>query len=205
MKIIWSIAAAGLLGTAVGAQETAPGTPPEGEYVKMDSILKMIDESAPQTRFSADQGRISVFQKASTFLGMEVKSGGNKTVGKVVDLVFDPDEGRIGYVLLAVKNGEGARNVAVPLSAAKPAQDADHLLLNMSEPLLAAAPGVAENDLPPVDAFQIGEDQQALGAPSPAETGSGSSRLTLPKREVRPPAAPKSKSAPEPPPGSSPE
>ena len=176
---------AGLMGGSVlgaDAEKT-----PEG-YVSLSSILEGIEagkEIPAESQIGTDEGKISAFQKASTFMGMEVKNGENEIVGKVADMVFDPESGKIGYLLLAVENGEGARKVAVPLSGVKPAQGAEHLSLNMSEPLLAAAPGVDEKDLPPMDAFQLGDRQEAIGGPASAEEGSGRSESSLPKRTPR--------------------
>ena len=58
--------------------------------------------------------------------------------------------------------------VPVPMTALKPAEGKDHLVLNMSESVLAAAASVTNDNWPDVDAF-------AVGAPASAERGQGKS------------------------------
>lgn len=190
-QLFWMTAAIALMAGNISGQERPAPNEEEGEYVRIDSIRELLEARVVPDKGSGvdpaeGEGKITPFQKASTFVGMEVRNGENETVGKVVDLVFDPEEGKIGYVLLAVENGEGARNVAVPLRAVKPAREGRHLSLNMSEPLLAAAPGVSEGDLPPMDAFKVGESAEAVGGASGAERGSESSGLSLPKGKTGP-------------------
>lgn len=108
-------------------------------------------------------------QKASEFIGQAVRNGDGKDIGKVQDLVFDSEKGRIGYALLALNGADGknGRIVPVPLSALKPGENGS-LNLNMSETVLAAAGSVENDELPGIDAF-------AVGGAAQAESGSGSS------------------------------
>ena len=101
--------------------------------------------------------------KASS--GMAVTDSGGKAVGKVQDLVFDLESCKLAYAVLAL--GEN-RIVPVPISALKRLQSGDHFVLNLSPSLLAAAPGIQNDDWPAVDAF-------AVGAPAQSEIGQGKS------------------------------
>ena len=125
---------------------------------------------------------------------MDVQSEKSGSLGKVVDLVFDPEKGKIAYVVIEIERGEGQRKVPVPLRALKPAEGQKHLVLNMSEPLLAAAPGVTADDFPPLDAFAVDESEAGIGGSARSEKGSASSENVTPQRKVRTtPAAPGSR------------
>ena len=108
---------------------------------------------------------ISNLNKASCVIGMMVQDSNGKTLGKVQDLVIDLENNKLGYAVLSLGNN---RMVPVPITALKPAESKDHFVLNMSSALLAAAPGVTNDEWPAVDTF-------AVGGPAGAETGQGSS------------------------------
>jgi len=111
--------------------------------------------------------KLATFNKASTFVGSTVKSAEGKPIGKVQDIVFDLEQGEVGYAVLALNESVGRmRIVAVPTRALKPADG--HLVLNLSEAVLAAAEGLQEGDWPGMDAF-------AVGGPAQAESGTASS------------------------------
>jgi len=135
------------------------------------------DRPAPQDATDpASAPKISAFQKASTFLGMAVKSTDGKDLGKVSDLVFDPATARIGYAVLSLGgSAASAREVAVPVTALKPG-GASNLVLNLSEPVLAASEGLAQGDWPPIDAF-------AVGGPAESETGEATGRSAPPTKK----------------------
>jgi hypothetical protein len=127
-------------------------------------------QDANQELSSVESPQIGVFQKASCFIGTTVRQGTND-IGKVQDIVFDAEKGRLGYAVLSL-NAKGTnvtRTVPVPLNALKPGENQDHLVLNMSESVLLAASGLANADWPAVDAF-------AVGAPAGTESGRASAK-----------------------------
>ena len=144
------IVAAGLIGMTVLAQD-APQAPAQSA-----SSITNQRSGAPA---------IDSFNKASSVIGMAVEQSGGKLVGKVQDLVFDYESSKVAYAVLAL--GEN-RIVPVPITALKRAQSGDHFVLNMTPALLAAAPGIQNDDWPSVDAF-------AVGGPAQSETGGGKS------------------------------
>lgn len=154
-KAICSLAMIGMLGTAISAQETpnlAGVQPPE-----------------PGTSSSSEmKSKISAFNKATSFLGAPVMNQKGEQIGKVQDLVFDLEEGELGYAVLALGSGEKSRNVPVPVRSLKVAEGERHLVLNMSESILAAAEGVTDGAWPATDVF-------AVGRPAESETGSARS------------------------------
>lgn len=154
-KALCSLAMVGLLGASASAQEksTPAGSQP----------LEQGTSSSSESR-----SKISTFNKATSFVGATVMNEKGEQIGKVRDLVFDLEKGELGYVVLALGSGERSRNVPVPVRSLKVADGEKHLVLNMSESILAAAEGVAEGEWPATDLF-------AVGGPAESETGSGSS------------------------------
>jgi sporulation protein YlmC with PRC-barrel domain len=150
MKELYQIAAAGMIGLTLLAQNVA--TPPAGSATS----------TAIQTTPAAS---IDAFNRASSVIGMSVKDSSGKVLGKVQDLVFDLESSKLGYAVLAV--GE-SRIVPIPITALKRGESQDHFVLNMNPSLLAAASGIQNDDWPNVDTF-------AVGAPAQSETGRGKS------------------------------
>ena len=154
-KAICSWAILGMLGTAAFAQETAK---PSG-----------VEPPKPETSSSSEKrSKISAINKATSFLGATVMNQNGEQIGKVQDLVFNLEKAELGYVVLALDSGEKSRNVAVPVRSLKAAEGEKHLVLNMSESILAAAEGVVDGAWPANDVF-------AIGGPADSETGSASS------------------------------
>ena len=118
---------------------------------------------------AAPSKSISQFNKASTFIGSVVKSGGGKEIGKVHDLVFDLEARKLAYAVVSLEQADGKdRMVAVPVRALKPAEGEKYLVLNMSESVLAAAERLQEGSWPGTEIF-------AVGGAAGSESGSGSS------------------------------
>lgn len=147
MKELSKIFAAGLLGWTLLAENDAP---------------KPVAQSAtPSANQPIPNTNIDTFNKASTVIGLPVRDSTGKVLGNVQDLVFDLDSNKLGYAVLALTND---RLVPVPITALKRGQSNDHFVLNMTASLLAAAPGIQNDDWPSVDTF-------AVGAPPQTETG----------------------------------
>jgi hypothetical protein len=147
-----------LVGAAVFAQDAATLS------ARQDDQTKPVAQTAQSAEKAKQQG-ISLFNKASTLIGMSVKSSDGKSVGKLQDLVFDLESNRVSYAVVAI---EGQRLVPVPITALKPSDSQDSLILNISPSVFAAAPGIANDEWPALDAF-------AVGGPAGSEKGQGSS------------------------------
>ena len=138
--------------------------------VRAPTAVLAPSETAAQ---ASSEPKLSSFNKASTLIGSAIKSAGGKPIGKVSDLVFDLERGALAYAVISVDAASGkARQVAVPVRALKPAEG--HLVLNMSESVLAAAEGLQEGDWPGTDVF-------AIGGPAGAESGTASSKTDTPQ------------------------
>jgi sporulation protein YlmC with PRC-barrel domain len=101
---------------------------------------------------------VAEINKASSFIGMQVQNLENERLGKVADLVFDPNSGKVSYVVLSIGGllGIGDKLIAVPLSSLKPRPGQDHLVLNMDRQQLQNAPGLAQNNWPPLNSPGLG-------------------------------------------------
>jgi hypothetical protein len=164
MKKIYTIVTAGLVGFTLFAQDDLRPSDTARDSQAGPSTNSVAVAGAGQSSSS----RISDFNKASKFLKMQVTDATGKQLGKVQDLVFDLEKGQLGYAVLALNNGSTNRIVPVPLTALKPAAGSNQLVLNMSSAVLAAAPGVGNDEWPRVEVF-------AVGGAAGAEKGTGSS------------------------------
>lgn len=125
--------------------------------------------------------KVTNINKASSFIGMNVKNLKDETLGEINDLAFDPESGKIAYAVLSVGGflGMNEKYIAVPLNALKPAPGADHMLLDADKERLERAPGFAKNNWPDLDtpawgaaagfAKGSGSDSSATGRPASTE------------------------------------
>jgi sporulation protein YlmC with PRC-barrel domain len=130
--------------------------------------------------------QVTKVNRASTFIGMKVKNLQNQELGKVEDLVFDPDSGKIAYAVIGVGGflGLNDKYIAVPLNAIAAAPGEDHLLLDANRQRLQNAPGFSKDNWPPLSApawsaaagWAAGSKNNAVGRPgrSGEEQGTGS-------------------------------
>lgn len=79
---------------------------------------------------------------SSSLVGSRVKDAKGNDVGKIKDLLFDPENRRVVYAILSLSN----REIAVPLSAVKMDPQTQSYTLELTEETLAEAPKV-DNDL----------------------------------------------------------
>ena len=162
-----SLGLAVLTGPTVIGQEAE--TPRKTKKERIAAVAPSQPERSAAAAAVPGRKQLSPFNMASSFVGAVVHSGDGKVIGKVHDLVFDLDKGELAYAVISLDGANGQeRQVAVPTRALKPAEGANHLVLNMSESVLAAAEGLQEGEWPGTDIF-------AVGAPGGAESGTASS------------------------------
>jgi sporulation protein YlmC with PRC-barrel domain len=90
--------------------------------------------------------------RASRIVGLPVRNYQNQELGRVEDVVFDLNTGRIAYVVVAVPSDTGDRWVAVPPGALTAAADgSNQLVMNMDRLRLQSAPTFARDNWPDVD------------------------------------------------------
>jgi sporulation protein YlmC with PRC-barrel domain len=102
--------------------------------------------------------------RASKIVGAEVENPQGEDLGKIEDLVLDPQDGRVAYAVLSFGGflGLGEKYFAVPWKAlqAKAGED-DTLILNVDKEKLQNAPGFDRNTWPDMTSRQWGEEIHA--------------------------------------------
>jgi sporulation protein YlmC with PRC-barrel domain len=81
-------------------------------------------------------GRKSPLIFSSSLVGSRVKDSKGNDVGKIKDLLFDPENRRVVYAIVALSN----REIAVPLGAIKMDPQTQTYTLEMTEDTYSAAP-----------------------------------------------------------------
>ena len=121
--------------------------------------------------------QVTPVNKASSFIGMGVKNLQNEDIGKINDLVFDPQKGKISYAVLSIGGilGVGDKLIAVPVTSLKAQPGQNHLVLNMQKSQLESAPGLAAHNWPDLDAPGLGG---SAGSESGTSSGSSPSSST---------------------------
>jgi sporulation protein YlmC with PRC-barrel domain len=74
---------------------------------------------------------------ATTLFNDRVRNSAGEDLGKIVDMVIDPDTGTIRYAILS----SGDKLFAIPWSLMSASPSRDHILLNMDKIKLERAPG----------------------------------------------------------------
>jgi sporulation protein YlmC with PRC-barrel domain len=112
-------------------------------------------QAAPPRKISEQElkKKVTKINKASSFIGMKVQNLQNQDLGKVEDLAFDPESGKIAYAVLSVGGflGMNDKYIAVPLKDLTPAPGEDHLIIDADKNSLQRAPGFAKNKWPDLD------------------------------------------------------
>ena len=110
--------------------------------------------------------------KASQLMGMKVEGTDGKKVGKIRDLVIDPEDGAIEYAVLDFGGiaGIGDKYFAVPWDALEWTADKKKLTLDVTKKDLKQAPGFDKNNWPDLsDQKQSVVIYEFYGVPVPSE------------------------------------
>ena len=197
-KILIPIIAAAFVLTARTDETPSPGPKQNSDAAPKQKKSELSQEQRNQ-QSAFQPGQISESQlkktvtevnKASSFIGMSVKNMQNETLGKVHDLVFDPESGRISYAVISVGGvlGVGDKLIATPVTSLKPQPGQKHLMLNMDKNQVQSAPGLAQNNWPDLDATSI-------GAPAGAESEKSSGASQSNSSNEKPLSTPESSSS----------
>lgn len=92
----------------------------------------------------------SAIPKASTFIGSPVENQQGESLGKIGDLVIDPNAGRITYAALSYGSvlGLGGKLFAVSWEALQLQPDGKTFVLNVSKETLENSPGFDKDSWP---------------------------------------------------------
>lgn len=90
--------------------------------------------------------------RATTIIGTEVQNKQGDHLGKITDLMVDPEDGRIAFAVLSRGGilGIPTRFIAVPFAALTPGMDKRVFLLDASKDKIAAAPTFSRDEWPNV-------------------------------------------------------
>lgn len=119
--------------------QSSPASPAPGVDRTKENEKRVAAEPAPASDPAARRGPL-IF--SSSLVGSRVKDAKGNDVGKIKDLLFDPENRRVVYAILSLSN----REIAVPLSAVKMDPQTHSYTLDMTDETLAAAPKV-DNEL----------------------------------------------------------
>jgi len=146
------------------SNQNDPNRQPVAQTEKTAEQLKVTDQELAK--------RVSNVNKATKFIGMDVKNPENESVGKVSDLALDLKSGKIAYAVLSVGGflGVGDKMIAVPIEALTVEKGAKHLLLDVDKQQVERAAGFSENSWPDLDAVQSGK---TIGFTAKADTEDG--------------------------------
>jgi len=113
------------------SQVQSPATPPAEQPG---------EKADPGTRSMSSSSNKELF--ASSLIGASVKDSQGQSVGKIEELVIDPQDSRIKEAVVSVGGflGIGAKSVAVPWNELKPAPDGDALVIAMGKEELDKTP-----------------------------------------------------------------
>ena len=178
-----------------GQQSTQPASARQSSESSAKQKNSELSQEQRNQQSTFQPGQISESQlkktvtevnKASAFIGMSVKSMQNENLGKVHDLVFDLESGRISYAVVSVGGvlGVGDKLIAIPVTSLKPQPGQKHLVLNMDKNQVQSAPGLAQHNWPDLDATGIGAP-----AGSESEKSSGPSQSSNPKGQGTTPSS----------------
>ena len=100
-----------------------------------------------------DQGTFHNVHKLNQLIGMNVEDVNNATIGKISNVVVDMPTGRLLYVAFAPasKMNLGNNLYAMPSDAFTLSSDQSHLVTNIDQQKLAAAPHFASNSWPNIN------------------------------------------------------
>ena len=101
---------------------------------------------------SAKSGERPFEYRASAMIGTYVQNNRGDYLGKITDLMVDPHDGRIAFVVLSHGGvlGIPTRFVAVPFGALTPSAEKSIYLLDVSKEKMAAAPSFTRDNWPDV-------------------------------------------------------
>lgn len=116
--------------------------------------------------------------KASDLIGMKVEGADGKKLGDIKDMVVDPEDGSIEYVVLDFGGlvGIGDKYFAVPWEAVELSSNNKKLLIGATKKDLKDAPGFDKNQWPDLsDQDQVTTIYEFYEVPIPSATTSTAS------------------------------
>jgi sporulation protein YlmC with PRC-barrel domain len=112
-------------------------------------------KSTTTTTTTTTEGAPAKVNKASSFIGMDIKNPAGEQLGHIKDLVFDLKSQRVAYAVMSTAPkallGINEKLLAVPLNAFTLSSDEKYLVLNADKAKVEAAAGIEKNNWPSVN------------------------------------------------------
>jgi sporulation protein YlmC with PRC-barrel domain len=95
---------------------------------------------------------------ATTLIGDRVVNPKGEDLGKIEDLMIDPEQGRVGYAVLSFGGflGMGDKLFAVPMQALRLSREDKRFILDVDKERLKNAPGFDKNNWPDINDRSFG-------------------------------------------------
>ncbi len=132
----------GVTPSAEDIGEAEPGVMEVAEAAPAPSMEKVTETGMEPTKFN----------RVHSLIGITVRDPQGEKLGTIKDVVLDLQSERVSYAVLASANllGTTEKLYAVPLSAFRPSEDKDCLVLNADKKSMEAAQGFPANHWPSV-------------------------------------------------------
>jgi|ERR1051325_3339092 hypothetical protein len=136
------------LGNSLRAQADDPAGATKPEVRPAEANLS----SETKSESISTEGQPTKFNKASSFIGMEVRNQNDERLGTIRELVFDPKSERMSYAVMATGGiaGFSPKLMAIPVSAFSPGPDEKHLVLHAEKSKIESAMGFTHEKWPSV-------------------------------------------------------
>ncbi|HWI57308.1 MAG TPA: PRC-barrel domain-containing protein [Bacillota bacterium] len=175
--LLWTALA---MATALSAQAALAQESDTNSTSQAGQTDQTAAQPANQPTAAQPAGASATDIRLSKLKGAEVKSNAGETLGKMEDLVIDPQTGKIRFAILGRGGvlGMGAKHVPVPWQAVT-VQSEKQFTLNVDKQKLQTAPTVKsdysdlQNPEYVVNVYKFYEIQPAIGAPGETPGGMG--------------------------------
>ena len=117
-----------------------------------DAAPTKVTGTSTTTDAKGTEGTPAKYNKASGFVGMDVRNQTGEQLGHIKDIVFDLKNERVSYAVMSTAPkallGINEKLLAVPLTAFTISSDEKHLVLNADKAKVEAAAGFDKNSWP---------------------------------------------------------
>jgi sporulation protein YlmC with PRC-barrel domain len=113
---------------------------------KLGAVILMLSLFGLLLMTQAFRGQRATLVEAITLLGSPVRNSEGTDVGKIEQLLINPEDGQIAYAVVTVGGtlGFSETSIAIPWDAVKVARDEEAVVLTVKREVLETAPRVEE-------------------------------------------------------------
>lgn len=186
-----TVASSLLCASSIHAADVEVKAKADADKPKVEAEVKTDDASTRQFKEEARVGSsVRPSHKASNIIGMEVRNKNDEKLGEVKDVVLDLQNGKVGYVVLAVGGtifGAGEKLLAIPPSSfALSENHSKILILDATKGQITDAPGIASTNWPdPRTDFSNSPFRRSTATGGAAQSESGKTKLYTEPAKVK--------------------